>query len=153
MKRCFLFALLPLMLVSCKDFKEPELRGIESVKVNTIGLGGSVITLNVKYFNPNRFNAHIKDAQGDAWMDSVFLGHFTVDSLIAVPKENEFLVPVKLSLDMKFVLQNTLAAFSNKEVVLKILGTAKAGRNGFYKKFPLKYEGRQNLKRLFGQEQ
>jgi LEA14-like dessication related protein len=143
--------LLVIVLVSCKDIKDPELIGIDNVKMGKLGIAGSSVTLNIKYFNPNPFNAKLKEAEGDAWMDSTYLGHFKVDTLVSVPASSEFTVPVNLIVDMKYLLQNSMAAFMKQEVLIRITGTAKAGRHGFYKKFPLTYEGKQNLAKLFNQ--
>ena len=141
------FALL--LLSSCKDFKEPELRGIDNVRMGKLSLKGSTIEMDIKYYNPNSFKAQLKEAEGDAWMDSSYLGHFTVDTLVHVPASSEFLVPVNLTVDMKHILQHSISGFVNNEVFIKINGTAKAGRHGIYKNIPLRYEGKQDLKKLF----
>ena len=82
-------------------------------------------------------------------MDSIYLGHFTVDTLVQIPSNSEFLVPVKLMVDMKQMLKHSLTAFLKEDVMLKITGTAKAGKSGVYKNFSLNYIGRQNLGELF----
>jgi LEA14-like dessication related protein len=136
------------LLVSCRKIKEPELRGIENVKIGRMSLAGSLVTLDIKYFNPNPFNARLKQAEGDAWVDSIYLGHFRVDTLVQIPGRSDFFVPVGLLVDMKYIMQHSLSSFLNKEVLIRVEGTAKAGRNGFYKKIPLKYEGKQDLGKL-----
>ena len=151
MKQLFIAIAITCLIASCKDVKDPELVGIENVSMKKMDMKASVVTLQVKYFNPNHFNAKLKEAEGDAWMDSTFLGHFRMDSLIQVPAHSEFLVPVDLSVDMKYLLQHSMSAFLNDEVLIKIKGTAKAGRNGFYRNFVLNYEGKQNLGKLFKQ--
>lgn len=140
-----------ILFTSCKDIKDPELIGIDNVKMGKLGFGESVVALNIKYFNPNSFNAKLKEAEGDAWMDSSYLGHFKVDTLVPVPASSEFTVPVNLRVDMKFILLNSIALLKKEEVFVRIDGTAKAGRHGFYRAFPLKYEGKQNLAKLFNQ--
>lgn len=147
----FFLSLILVLFSSCRDIKEPELRGIDNLKLGKLSLGKSIITLHVKYFNPNPFDATLKKAEGDAWMDSTYLGHFLVDTVVHVPAKQEFLVPVKLAVDMKYMLQHTLSSFTNEEVWIRITGKARAGRKGFYKNFPLKYEGKQNIAKLLGQ--
>jgi LEA14-like dessication related protein len=149
MKR-FVFALIIVStLVSCGKMKDPVFKGIENVKMNGLGVQESFVTLDIRYLNPNGFKGRLKSAEGDAWMDSIYLGHFTVDTLVQIPPNSEFLVPVKLMVDMKQMLKHSLTAFLKEDVMLKITGTAKAGKSGFYKNFSLNYSGKQNLSELF----
>lgn len=149
MKQLLTAFFLVFILASCHDIKEPELKGIDKVKMGKLGLGQSTVVLHMKYFNPNHFKAKLKQAEGDAWIDSTYLGHFRVDSSITVPASSDFIVPVKLGVDMKFLLKNAISLFNSEEAFVRVSGTAKAGRKGFYKTFPLKYAGHQNLARLF----
>ena len=114
-----------------------------------MGLKETKATLFLKYYNPNSFRAKLKSAEGEAWMDSIYLGHFVVDSTINVAARSDFFVPVKLTLDMKRVIQHSLTALSQEKVKIRIEGRAKAGRSGFYKSFPIRYEGLQDLQQLF----
>lgn len=149
MKR-FVFALIIAgTLISCGKMKDPVFKGIENVKMNGLGVQESFVTLDIRYLNPNAFKGRLKSAEGDAWMDSIYLGHFTVDTLVQIPPNSEFLVPVKLMVDMKQMLKHSLTAFLKEDVILKIAGTARAGKSGFYKNFSLNYLGKQNLSELF----
>lgn len=137
------------LLTSCGKMKDPEFRQIENVRMGKLSLGSSIIRLDMRYFNPNSFNARLKHAEGDAWIDSAYLGHFTVDSLVEVPSKSEFLVPVRLEVDMKYLLQHSLTSLQQEDVGVRIAGSARAGRSGVFKNVPLKYEGRQDLRKLF----
>ena len=149
MKRSFFVVLIIITLVSCGKMKDPVFKGIENVKMNELAIGGSSVTLNIRYLNPNNFKGKLKQAEGDAWIDSTYLGHFTVDTTLQIPANSEFLVPVKLTIDMKQLLQHSLTAFLNEEVMLKITGKAKAGKSGFYRNFSLNYQGMQNMREIF----
>jgi LEA14-like dessication related protein len=149
MNRLFFAVFVVLIMASCKNMKDPVFKGIENVKMGQVGVIESMITLDIRYHNPNNFNGRLKQAEGDAWMDSTYLGHFVADSTIHIPANGEFLVPVRLMMDMKQILKNSYAALMNEQVLLRIKGSAKAGRSGFYKNFSLNYEGKQNLRALF----
>jgi LEA14-like dessication related protein len=149
MKKILFVSLAISLFASCGKMKDPVFKGIENVKVNELGIEGSTVTLDIRYLNPNNFNGRLKEAEGDAWMDSTYLGHFYVDTTVDIRANSDFLIPVKLNVDMKFILQNTLATFLNKEVLIRIKGKAKLGKNRIYKKYPLSYEGKQNLAELF----
>jgi len=148
--KALLFVLVTIiMFASCGKMKDPVFKGIENVKVNEIGMAESTVTLDIRYLNPNNFNGLLKEAEGDAWMDSTYLGHFTVDSSVLIPANSEFLIPVKMAVDMKKMLRHSFAALLNEKVLLRISGQAKAGKSGFYKNFSLNYQGMQNLRELF----
>jgi len=149
MKRNFFFLGVILVMATCKSMKDPEFKGIENVKVSEVGTTGSTVTLDIRYHNPNNFNGKLKQAEGDAWMDSTYLGHFVADSSVHIPANGEFLVPVRLLMDMKQIFKNSLAALLNEQVMLRITGSARAGRSGFYKNFSLNYQGKQNLRQMF----
>jgi len=136
-------------LSSCRSLKEPLFNGVENVQIKKLGMNCSLMTMDLKYFNPNNVNARMKEAEGDAWLDSTYLGHFYVDTTVDIRANSDFLIPVKLNVDMKFILQNALATFVNKEVLIRIKGKAKLGKSRIYKKYPLSYEGKQNLAELF----
>jgi LEA14-like dessication related protein len=135
-----------LLFSSCKDVKDPELRGFDSISIKEPGLKKSVIQVNVRYFNPNRFNARLKEAHGEAWVENIYLGTFKVDSLIKIPANSEFIVPVDLTIETYKIL----GALVNEEVLIKITGSARAGKGGFYKTFSLNYEGKQNIRKYLG---
>jgi LEA14-like dessication related protein len=134
---------------SCKKLKDPVFDHIQNIRVNNIAKGVSTMTLEMAWFNPNNISAHLKEADGEAWMDSTYLGHFYVDSAMIIPANSNFIVPVKLEVEMKQILKHSLAAFMNEQVLITIKGNAKVGKSGFYKKIPLHYEGKQNLQELF----
>jgi LEA14-like dessication related protein len=137
------------LLFSCRSLKPPVFNGIGNLRINKLSMGQSIMTLDLNFFNPNHSKARLKNAEGDAWMDSVFLGHFVVDSSIRIPSNGDFFIPVKLNVDMKFILQHTLSAFLNEEVLIRITGNARVGKGGIYGRYPLNYSGKQNLSKLF----
>lgn len=149
MKKLLFPSLLVIVLAACGNMKDPVFKGIENVKVNEVGMSESTVTLDIRYHNPNNFKGLLKQAEGDAWMDSTYLGHFIVDSSVIIPANSEFLVPVKMAVDMKKMLKHSLAAFLNETVLLRITGQARAGKSGFYRNFSLNYQGMQNLRELF----
>jgi LEA14-like dessication related protein len=142
-----------LLLTSCGKMKQPEFLGVQNVKMGKFNLGKSEVIVQVKFYNPNSFDASVKSAAGEAWLDSSYLGKFVVDEKIKVPAKKEFVVPVKLSMDMKQFATLALK-FSKieeiKEVHMKATGTIRAGRNGFYKNVPINYEGKQDVEKLLG---
>lgn len=150
-------AALPLMatliLTACGSIKEPELRGIENVRVDKISSGSSTLRLDLLYFNPNKFRIKLKSVKGDAWLEGKKLGSFSLDSAVAISPGSDFTLPVTLAVDMKRVLSNTITLLLSDEVTLKIDGTARIGKSGININYPLKYEGKQKISTMMGQSQ
>ncbi len=135
-------------LFSCRALKEPVYKGINNLRLTKIGVNESMLSLEMYYFNPNRSAVKLKEAEGDAWMDSTYLGHFRMDTLIQIYGNSDFSLPVNLGVDMKYALQNIVTAIFNTEVILRIDGRAKVGKGGIFIRYPIHYEGRHNLSEL-----
>ena len=135
-------------LSSCGSIKDPEFQRIENIRLGKLGFAESTLNLDIVYSNPNNTRLKLKSAEGEAWLDNNFLGHFTVDSLINIPANNLFRLPVKLQVDMSKILQSSILAFLNPEVMIKVNGKAKLGKGFVYIDYPIKYEGKQNLREL-----
>ena len=133
---------------ACRAYRVPEFRYVENLTVDNIGLNHTSLGMDLRYNNPNKGRVRIKKAEGDAWLADNYLGHFVLDTLVDVPSEAEFVLPVKLELDMEQLIKNSLILASNKEIPVRIEGTAKLGRSGVYMNYPIKYSGMQKLKKL-----
>ena len=142
----FLLYLFPLLFIlSCGQLKEPDFKGIENVHLNKLGLKESTLFLDLHYFNPNRFSLKLKKAEGDAWMEDNYLGHFTVDTLIYIPANGDFWLPVNLQVDMSKILKASLITLLTKEMMIKVEGKARVGKGFLYINYPISYEGKQKL--------
>lgn len=141
----YTFLILGLFLASCGSLKEPELMGIENIRVGRVSPTESSLTLSLHYFNPNKNRLKLKKGEGDAWLDGNPLGHFTIDTLIHIPARSDFHLPVKMSMDMSHFVENISVAFLGKEVTLKVDGVARAGKGIIFINYPIHYEGKQKL--------
>ncbi|HLG40904.1 MAG TPA: LEA type 2 family protein, partial [Chitinophagaceae bacterium] len=144
--RYFLFVAISFVvfLSSCGKMEEPVFNYIDNVKLTKPGFSKSLVTFDMQCFNPNDSKARLKEAKGEAWLDSSYLGRFYVDTLINIPAKSNFTIPVKLDVDMKQMLFYSLTGFKNEDVLLTVKGNARVGKGGFYKKIPLSYAGKQN---------
>lgn len=135
-------------LLSCGAIKEPDLKGIGQITVERIGLERSILNFDLVYFNPNRSRLRLKTAEGDAWINEEYLGHFTVDTLVEIPSQSDFNLPVRMELDMTRLLKKSVAFFFNKEVMVRITGMARIGKGGIFINYPIRYEGKQDTEKL-----
>lgn len=136
------------LLPSCNAVKEPEFQGIENLRLSKLGLSESTLHLDIRYNNPNGYGLKMKSAEGDAWIENSYLGHFSMDSLVKVPARGDFNLPVKLKVDMSKILKNSLVSLLSPEVMIKVKGNARVGKGFVYINYPVEYEGKQRLDKL-----
>lgn len=150
-KHPLLLPFLVLLLVSagaCRSFQKPELMAIENVKAPALGFKNAIVTLDLHCYNPNKSRIRFKHASGEAWVDGQKLGKFFVDSSMTIPSKGDFWLPVKLEMELKDALRHAGTFFSQEQVFLKIDGTARLGKAGFYFNYPIRFEGKQDLGQL-----
>lgn len=138
-------ALAVTLLTSCRTPKDLEFREFKNVRVNNLGYANANLTIDLVYYNPNNFGLDLSRTDVDIFVDSTLLGHSTQDIQIPIPKRGVFTIPLKVDLDMKNLLKNSMTAFLKKEVDVKILGKVRVGKAGVYKTFDVDYTSRQNF--------
>ena len=134
-----------LLLQGCSRPIAPEYAGIENLRVNSLGIGSSAVSADLKYYNPNNFTLKLKKGEVDVYMNNRFLGKTILDTLTAIPARDSFLIPVSMKVDMKQVYSNALDILLSNEVKIKLEGFAKMGKGGIYFDLPIRYEGKQQL--------
>ena len=134
-----------LLLAGCASIKEPQFRRIDNFRLKNFGLQQAVIGFNVAYFNPNSFGVTVKEAAADVYLDSVYLGKFSQDSVIGVRKDAEFSIPFSGSVSLQTVLNLNLQELSQHDVLIKANGNVKVGKAGIFINEPFKYEGKHRL--------
>jgi LEA14-like dessication related protein len=138
----FLFLLL---LLGCTRIKEPQFRRIDNFHLKNFGLQQAVIAFNVTYFNPNNFGVTVKEAAADVYLDSVYLGKFTQDSVIGVGKNAEFFIPLSGTISLQTVLNLNLQELAQREVLITANGNVKVGKTGIFITKAFAYRGKHRL--------
>lgn len=133
-------------ITGCKKPKSLQYLGLQNFDVPSIGIGRSVLSADVRFYNPNNYNMRLKEVEVDISVNEKYLGHSKLDSLIRIPKNDTFFIPVKVNVDMKTLLTNSLMTVLSNEVDVKIEGKTKIGKGGIYFNFPIFYQGKQKLK-------
>ena len=144
----YFYFILVCFSTSCGQLKDPDFKEIENVQITKFGVMESSLTLDLRYFNNNKFRMKLKNAEGDAWLENNFLGHFTMDTMIHIPANGDFRIPIKMKVDMGKILKNSLLTLLAKEVKIRVEGKARVGKGLIYINYPIRYEGMQNLGEL-----
>jgi LEA14-like dessication related protein len=123
----------------------PLYAGVTNFKVGSLGLGESVVSADLKYFNPNNFKMKLKYGEMDIYVNNRFIGKTLLDTLTAIPANDSFLIPVSIKVDMKQIYSNALDILLLREAAIKLQGFAKLGKGGLYFNVPINYAGRQKI--------
>lgn len=146
LKRIYLLYCLPLLVfLSCSTPKGFEYKGVNNVKVNKIGFEYLDLSLNLVYFNPNNFRVDLKKVDCEVYIDNRYLGKYALDTLMHIPKKQNFELPSRLRVSMGGVFKNAFSLFMNKEVLIKVKGKTKIGKGSIFFDVPFNYETRQTI--------
>jgi LEA14-like dessication related protein len=131
--------------LSCSTPKGFEYKGLNNVKVNNVGFEYLDLSLNLVYFNPNNFKVDLKKVDCDVYIDNRYLGKYALDTLMHIPKKQNFELPSRMRVSMGGVFKNAFSLFMNKEVLIKVKGKTKIGKGPIFFDVPFTYETRQTI--------
>lgn len=134
-----------IILPSCQEPKSLVFKEFNSLTLDKLSFSGASLKLNVVYYNPNNFGLQLNRTDLDIFIDNTLLGHSSQDIQVAIPKRQDFSIPVKLDLDIKNLLKNGITSYFNRNVNVRVLGTVKVGKAGIFKNFPVDYTSVQNF--------
>lgn len=140
----FVISLLP----SCMKYKEISFQGVENVRVGKIGMNESTIEMDLTFNNPNNMGATLKSAQGKAWIQDMHVGNFLLNEDVRIPAKSKFSVPVRLSVNLKEVIQNSLTFLFSDSFNIRVEGNASLSKGSFLRNVPLKYQGKKSSQDL-----
>lgn len=132
-------------IASCTP-KAPEYIAVENFRLNSLGVKKSVVSADIKYFNPNNFGLQLRKAEADIYINGVKSGRSMLDTLIEISRKDSFLLPVKVDVEMKDIFPNALDFLLTREANIKITGTAYLRKEGINFSIPIRYEGVQKIK-------
>ncbi len=140
-----LFVVFIITISSCRAPQELVYKDFKSLTIEKLGFSTSAVKMDLLYYNPNNFGLQLKRFELDIFVDNSYLGHSTQEYQVNIPKRQDFLLPVRIEVDMKNVLKNALGSLFGQEVIVKITGTVTIGKANVYKSFPVLYEGLQKF--------
>ncbi|MBS1747181.1 MAG: LEA type 2 family protein [Bacteroidetes bacterium] len=118
---------------------------MKNLKIDSVGLVNSKISLELVYFNPNNFGVDLKHINCDVYINHNYLGKYVLDTTMHIPRRSEFSIPSSMSVDMKNIFKNALQAFLSNKVLVDINGSTRVGKSGFYITVPFKYSAMESF--------
>ena len=137
-----------LMFAGCAKPKGFKFLGFQNPKVNSWGLKESVVGFEVRLFNPNNYQLQIKNASVDVFLNGELLGHSDLDSLIKVPKNDSFAIPLQMTVQTSRAVGGLISRANDTAFVVKLEGNARVGKGGLFFNYPIKYEGKPKIAEL-----
>jgi len=131
-----------IFFISCSSPKMLEYREYKNFSIEKLGFSNSQVKLDLEYFNPNNFGLQLKRTELDIYINNTFLGHSSSDTLINIPRNNTFLLPIKFEADMKNLFKNAWTTMMGNEVTVKVTGKLKIGKANVFMSMPVDYEGK-----------
>ena len=141
----FFFTFIILSGISCSQPEAPEYIGFQNVQVMKSDAQQSILSADVKFFNPNAFNMQLTKAEMDIYLNDKFANHYLLDSTINIPAKDSFWVPVNLTLVWRNILGNAIQSVLNDQIKIKLDGHCKVKKGGFGFHVPIKYEEKEKL--------
>ena len=138
--RLFIFLLaVPVLIIACSKPQSFEYRGMQNLKIDSVGLTKSKISLELVYFNPNNFGVNLRNVNCDVYINHNYLGKYVLDTLMHITKRSEFAIPSSMNVDMKNVYKNSLNALLSKQVLIELRGSTRVGKSGIFITVPFNY--------------
>ena len=140
-----LIIFISLFIFSCGKIQEPEFRTVKNFNVDSPGFDSSGVSLDVELYNPNNFGVNLKETVGDFYVDNIYLGRLSQDSLVSISANSSFIIRLKGNVLLRELLKNPVALLLQKEVLIRAEGSTKLGKAGFFKTYPFSVQQRQSM--------
>ena len=131
--------LIAVTLAACNKPQSFEYRGMQNLKIDSVGLIKSKISLELVYFNPNNFGVDLRNVNCDVYVNHNYLGKYVLDTLMRIAKKSEFAIPSSMDVDMKNIYKNSLNTLLSKQVLIELHGSTRVGKSGIYITVPFDY--------------
>ena len=146
MKKLYTFSLLALLLFSaCKRPKDLIYTGVKHFGIKQSGLTNTLITVDMKLYNPNKFGLMLKSSDVAVYINNSHVGQAYLRDKQLIPAKDTFLLPVVFNVDLLHAIPNALQLLTKKEITLKVDGVLRAGRYGLFVVMPVTYETKQKI--------
>ena len=123
----------------------PEYQGFQNLQVGKLDMKQSLVSANLKFYNPNNFDVKLKKAEMDVFINDKQANHYVIDSTIFISRRDTFYIPISLQLDIGNLFSNALQSLINNQVHIRLEGYVKLKKGIVGYKAPLHYEITQKL--------
>ncbi|MBO9572890.1 MAG: LEA type 2 family protein [Chitinophagaceae bacterium] len=140
MRRFTAVVLIMIIISSCTKPKDLEFVDVQNIRMIKWGLSESLVGVDVRFYNPNNQQVRLKDADAKVYANSAYLGNAFTDTVIVIPKNDTFAVPLILKLNTATALAGAMQTLADTTVAIKVEGNVKMGKAGVFVNYPISYE-------------
>lgn len=146
--------IIPLLLLAClcacKQPKDLVYRDVEHFSVKHADVKETVLSMDVRLFNPNKYKVRLKSADVDVFLNGKKLGKMKLGKRVTILKNETTSMPVVVNVDVGNSLLGMVQSVFGNDAVIKLTGNIRAGRFGMFINVPVNYESKQDVKSLMG---
>lgn len=132
-------------LASCSQPKSLVFKDVKNFRLHSIKLTEPIFGADVRFYNPNKYPLVLKHADVSIYINNKYAGKVAFDSTFTIPKRDTFSLPVTLDVTKEGAFNNALQLLMKKDLLIKLQGTARAGRGTALINIPINYEIRSDL--------
>ena len=134
-----------ILLAGCGQPKALVFKDVRNFRLHSIKLTEPIFGADVRFYNPNKYPLVLKHADVDIYINSKLAGKVSFDSTFTIPKRDTFSLPVTLDVTKNGAFNNALQLLMKKDLLIKLQGSARAGRGTALINIPINYEIRSDL--------
>ncbi len=140
--------LLMATLSSCITYKEVEMTGVESYKIERFDARGAEIEVVVRVANPNAYKIKVTHSDLDLYLNGKPAGKATIKKKIVMPRQSDmshsFIIACNFS-ELAGGVGSLVTLFTGGKIVFETSGWIKAKAFGIGKKIPIDYSDKISL--------
>ena len=133
------------VFAGCKQPQSFVYRDLKNFKLSTFGMDQAKASMDLVFFNPNKYGVNLKNVNCEVYLDSLYIGKLALDTSLQIPGASEFTLPASMEVDPRKILNSGLNLLLNNEVTVGAKGTTKVGKAGVFVTIPFTYEGRHKI--------
>lgn len=148
MKPALALILIVIGIAACTKPQDLQFIDVQNIRMLNLGLTESTVGLDVRFYNPNKHQVKLKDANAKVYANSTYLGDTRMDSTITVPRRDTFSVPLIMKIPTITAISKVMQALKDSVVNIKVQGSVKMGKAGVFLNYPINYEHKQKISDL-----
>ena len=138
-------------ILSCQKPQGLKFTGFQDFDVKPLSLTNSKVSFGVGVFNPNKFDIRINHVEAGITLAGSNLGNYQMDSLITLPANQAFVLPIQLVVKNGSLISNMLSVISGDSLPYSLSGKVRAGRKIAMAEIPFSYSGQLSQNDFNGQ--
>lgn len=142
---CFCGLVAVLAIASCRQPKDLVYQDIRNFKIRKVGLDSTVVSMDVRLYNPNRIGLKLRSADVLVAINSGLVGKVDVAARCSIPARDTAVIPMIVQVNLQKVLPDLVKLLFNSEVDITLKGEMRAGNHGLFVRIPVNYTTKEDI--------